>query len=1135
MVEQPILWDSHLIAIILVAEFLAQSLPMIKESPLDPFALADLLDSKIESTFQFAELLLELHNSGDVDSLESWIVERGIADSDDIERIRRAASRTLCIDSGTPASCEVDSDSTRNMGASSHGSEHRSSAWKSRRATTGTDVEYHGTPGTASRYDWIEQFAQGGLGAVWKAHDKNLDRSVAVKELLPGSVASPGIISRFVDEATITGQLEHPGIVPIYEFGFKDDGCPYYAMKLLDGETLAKEITAVSKLPLRSAERTLRFNGLLSSFVAICNAIAFAHERGVIHRDLKPGNIVLGKFGEVSIVDWGIAKYYDRDEPEDGEPTYCLRSGTRQSGTRNSESGRSGAGANRTRRGDIIGTPSFLSPEQARGNTDLDPRSDVYSLGVILYEMLTGRAAFSGADTTRIIEDVRNGQFDPPRQVNGRIPKPLAAICMKAMAHDRANRYETAMDLGMEIRNFVAGERVGAYDENIVERSIRWGKKHRTILFAAIATLAIVSVVSSFSYLTVKAAHDEEMVARKSAETARDQADVARRREVHAKQLAVLNLKNARMAADEWLIESSGDIEFYPGLEDTRREWLERAVEHYQQCATETKTHDPHLKAEAARALIRLGDAQRLLGRTKLAVNSYSSAVREFRSLLAADSASVDETDLQLQLANSQIGLGLSLPQNEAERQLESASVMLHELVRRQPESDEIVYASARCGVAQARLLRPTNLDAAADTLRKAIRLMTVMGGDDSKRSHTALASSSLLDLAAIQLQQGGPLEALQTLECGLENYEDLVKKYPHRPDYIDGRMTTRILMGNVYSVLGDSNNAMSCYEDAANDFQEQVNALYRGGLHSENLAIAQVNRSQILAAREQRESARESALFGHDELAILVKLHGQKPERLRAFATSVQTLAASSSREEAAAMYADAMRIYEHLIDVDGRRPSDIAELAVCRIQHCSNELNSVSRHIVLKEAFDELAELVVKDDDVRVNQAFDFVRNTMAEHLLDEQDDEAAVQVFSELVDDLKHRTDRKGRLLRVQLLSVCPAEEVRDAMLSLREARTLVTEFPHCSACRMTLAFCELRNQLTSESASSLEMANRLNGGHVTSTSLCMRALIAFHSGDVAGATATMKSAVQKQFPSSEFFARRVVRLAQQSVLQ
>ncbi|MCA9213204.1 MAG: serine/threonine protein kinase [Planctomycetales bacterium] len=1081
---------------------------MQRDLLLNSSALASLLESKVQNSIQLAELIIDLHNADDVE-LDEWIIQKGIASSDDLDRIRRSEVRTLVKTESDPSesrSRQLDDDlSTRNL--RSQGQEHLHDArtgvglWgkyvaKPAPASSG----YSGEPGSANRYDWIEQFARGGLGAVWRAHDKNLNRTVAVKELLPDSVCSPGIVSRFIDEAVITGQLEHPGIVPIYEFGFKNDGCPYYSMKMLDGDTLATEISNFAKLPARSPERVVRFNSLLTNFVAICNAMAFAHERGVIHRDLKPGNIILGKFGEASIVDWGIAKYFNRAHDEPKEATICLKTGAHR------HSRRSTAGANRTRRGDIIGTPSFLSPEQARGSVDLDPRSDIYSLGVILYEIITGQAAFSGEDTTRIIEDVRNGQFDTPRTVNRRVPKALEAICMKAMAHDRENRYESALELGQDVRQFLAGEPVTAYKESLIERGLRYCKKRQSFAVASFASLIAISVVSFVSYLTVSTAHKEEQIARKSAEQARDRAIEAHRREVAAKELAFQNLKQARKAADEWLLESSGDIEFYPGLEKTRHEWLTNAVRHYTECSQEISSDDPVLRAEAAKAIIRLGDAQRLLGNIENAKESYDKAHTLFGDLVADANESPTEMrrDHQLQLANSMIGLGLCLPHterdDEALNHLTSAQEILQALVRQRPDDDTIVFALARCRVAQARLYHSQDrFDVAMQALRESIRTLTVMRSDNPKRSHEALLASTILDLAHIQIKCRQFHEALQTLEHALETYSRLINKSQHRPDFINGRMTVQILLGNVYCELGDSSNSIACYEEAAKDFHQQMDVMYGGGLHSENLASAQVNLAQLLHRRGDTERARQSALFGHDELVSLVELHGRTADRLRSFAVTLRTIADLSDDVEAKKLYGESLMVYDHLVETHGGDADDVAERAVSRVQqvNCDQSVAPSDRLAVLRESHEELAALGQGD---RICSGRTFVQLALADALLEQGEVAAAEATFTAAVEELRARRDLTSRLRLTEILAACPLEKVRDTSRAYHEARSLVADYPRSAECRLVLAYCELQNDVASQAADTLADAVNLQGGHETLASQLCRVLIATKNGEL-----------------------------------
>jgi len=304
---------------------------------------------------------------------------------------------------------------------------------------------------TKSRYRWRSEVARGGLGAVWLAEDCNLNRRVAAKELLPGVAGSRRMHDRFLGEARITGQLDHPNIVPVYDLGVKEDGQPFYTMKFLEGDTLSVVIADYHALATNDPSRTKQLHALLEHLIDVCEAIAFAHGRHIIHRDLKPHNVIIGGFGETIVVDWGLARSITETE----EGTVNLRNPSPETApiSVGSQDGlRSSGSSSCTRAGDVMGTPAYLSPEQASGRLDLDGRTDIYSLGVMLYEILVGQTPFQCSDTVEILKLMREGACDDPSSVDPRVPPALNAICVKAMSHRREDRYETAQQLADDIR-----------------------------------------------------------------------------------------------------------------------------------------------------------------------------------------------------------------------------------------------------------------------------------------------------------------------------------------------------------------------------------------------------------------------------------------------------------------------------------------------------------------------------------------------------------------------------------------------------------------------------------------------------------------------------------------------------------
>lgn len=354
-----------------------------------------------------------------------------------------------------------------------------------------------------SRYTLVENFAQGGLGRIWKARDDRIQREVAFKELLPAALKNAGLKERFFEEAQITGQLEHPGIVPIYDLGWQTDGTPFYAMKLVRGSTYSKAIQHCHALPRESHEQRLAFVKLLQQFVAICNALAFAHSRGVIHRDLKPQNVMLGDFGETLVLDWGLAKIVGSAEKlvpvhtGEGRETDASDAITiSQSAVRSSVFSNVRSEASQTVMGSVMGTPAYMPPEQALGNLqELDACSDIYSLGAILYEVLTGRQPIEKGTVTEMLARVVEGLVPPPRAIDATIPRPLEAIAVKAMSVTKTDRYATALDLARDVENYLADEQVSAYPEPWPLRAKRWMRRHRTAVTTASVAAGVLVVM----------------------------------------------------------------------------------------------------------------------------------------------------------------------------------------------------------------------------------------------------------------------------------------------------------------------------------------------------------------------------------------------------------------------------------------------------------------------------------------------------------------------------------------------------------------------------------------------------------------------------------------------------------------
>ncbi len=351
-------------------------------------------------------------------------------------------------------------------------------------------------PSGGKAYQILRPLARGGLGEVFVAQDTSLNREVALKIIQPSVAGNAQELARFLQEAEITGGLEHPGIVPVYALGQNSDGRPYYTMRLVKGMTLEKQIRA-SRKSGSPRPTPLEFRQLLNHFVRVCEIVAYAHSRGVLHRDLKPSNLMLGKYGETLVVDWGLAKSIDQP----GEEFAGLVDEAQWKPA-------SGSSLNATVRGKAMGTPKYMSPEQALGQTEnINSRTDIYGLGATLYCILTRRPPLAGLDDVgEILERVGRGEIPSASQVAPWVPVTLCMICRKAMAVRPDDRYESALSLAEDVEHWLADEPPRGVSESVGNRLGRWERKHRALIRVGGLAMAAVTLVSIAAALGINTA-----------------------------------------------------------------------------------------------------------------------------------------------------------------------------------------------------------------------------------------------------------------------------------------------------------------------------------------------------------------------------------------------------------------------------------------------------------------------------------------------------------------------------------------------------------------------------------------------------------------------------------------------------
>jgi serine/threonine-protein kinase len=705
---------------------------------------------------------------------------------------------------------------------------------------------------TVAGYEILGVLGRGGMGVVYKARQKGLDRLVALK-MVSAAAAGPEELARFRREAEAIARLQHPNIVQVHEVGETPSG-PYYSMEFVDGGTLVQRLAGTPQ-PSRAAA------GLLAT---LARAMHAAHRQRVVHRDLKPANVLLTADGVPKISDFGLAKWL-------------------------AGSGKSSDGAGPTRTGDILGTPSYMAPEQTAGRSGrITPTADVYALGAILYEMLTGRPPFLAETPLETMDQVRTQEPVPPRRLQPKLPKDLETICLQCLHKEPDRRYPSALALAKDLERFLAGEPVRARPVGPLGRLARWCRRRPLV-----ATLVTVSVL----FLAGDLASVTYLVFEKEAQRIRTQEQLER---------ITAGYRLARDAVDDsFTVVSEEDLLNEPALQPLRKKLLERSLTYYREFLRQ-REGDPELREELARIHFRVAFITDQIGSKEEALEAYRQALAVYEQMLQADPRN---NHLRGEIAVTHNHIGIVLRQlgrpAEAAAAYRQGLVLREQLVRAEPRSNRWAYALAQsCNnlgnlartqgqPAEAmRLLRrsneiltqlaaanPISRDLQVDlakshanlgmlhrdagegaealaALKKAHAVFAVVARDLPKVwEHQMNLAISWSDLATAYAATDALQDAVQANEKSRDLWLKLIEAGPQVTEYRSGLAVACANLGDVYQDLDSPKDALASYEQALDALEKLAKAQPTVSRFRYNLGFTYANAARALAA-EQPEKA---------------------------------------------------------------------------------------------------------------------------------------------------------------------------------------------------------------------------------------------------------------------------------------
>ncbi|MEZ4360357.1 MAG: protein kinase [Kofleriaceae bacterium] len=650
---------------------------------------------------------------------------------------------------------------------------------------------------SAHHYRTDAEVARGGMGRISAAFDQRLGRKVALKELLDPVGEH---LARFHREAIITARLQHPSIVPVYEAGQWPTGEPFFAMKLVSGRPLDRVVGETKTLAERIA--------LLPRIVAASEAIAYAHSQRIVHRDLKPGNILIGEYGETVVIDWGLAKDLDQDEPSGGGST--IRGHRPRAEARAASPSEHVAAAPESRSvapsgvstltvaGAVMGTPAYMAPEQARGEP-IDERCDVFALGAMLYHTLAGRPPYDAKTATEVIAAAADGQVVALRARDPNVPAELIAIVERAMAPEVENRYRSARELAEELRRFMTGQLVGAHHYTAWQRARRYIVRHRAaVTIAAVAVLGF-AMGGTFAVRRIVSERDRAEAQRTLAVT----------RKAAAETLVDFMLSDLRRR-----LTAIGRVDLLTGLGTEVRRYYEQLAD-----SPHTMPPDDVVRMAAALAIVAFAEGQ--AGNLDAAVATWNQAKERLSSSLAASPGGASAFPRRRELARAESELGYLLQQRgkvgeAAERYRESLR-QLEALLAEGPDDRDALLFAATAHDRLADLLRNSgkvdeSFDEYAIARQQRERVVAIRRGMDDRDSVYAL-STSHARLGTVYEARGESAQSLVEYRAAARQRDSLLEAEPDNVEWQAGLVNVQTEIAALQRDLGDLASSIATYE----------------------------------------------------------------------------------------------------------------------------------------------------------------------------------------------------------------------------------------------------------------------------------------------------------------------------------